>query len=35
MGNCLPKLKEAITHGTVIDSNVNNGVAKYLTKNFI
>ncbi|MDY4950278.1 MAG: Cof-type HAD-IIB family hydrolase [Clostridium cadaveris] len=35
MGNCLPKLKEAITHGTVIDSNVNNGIAKYLTKNFI
>lgn len=35
MGNCLPKLKEVITHGIVIDSNRNNGIAKYLRKNFI
>lgn len=35
MENCLPELKELITHGIVIGSNVNNGIAKYLMENLI
>lgn len=35
MENCLPELKELITHGVVIGSNVDNGIAKYLMENLI